>query len=186
MLSLPPASSDYTSVSMDLTFNSGTTTQTVMIPIIGDNVVESTESFTVSLTSADSAVTLNPSTTTVTILDDDDDSKFWCMEQRWEKVSIHMCIMLLLGLVPTLMSLIPVVHVQRSWHSTRKSWQSLSLSALQVLKIARNRGRAFIRDELNSQANITSHFWLKVVCKNGGLFSGEYGTCLCTVHTVID
>ena len=71
---LSPASSDYTTVSMDLTFNSGTTTQTVMIPILGDNVVESTESFTVSLTSADSAITLNPSTTTVTI--QDDDSKF--------------------------------------------------------------------------------------------------------------
>ena len=71
---LPPASSDYTTVSMDLTFNSGATTQTVMIPIIGDNVVESTESFTVSLTSADSAVTLNPLATTVTI--QNDDSKF--------------------------------------------------------------------------------------------------------------
>ena len=70
----PPAPSDYTSVFMDLTFNSGTTNQTVMIPIVGDNVVESTESFTMSLTSADSAVTLNPSTTTVTI--QDDDSKF--------------------------------------------------------------------------------------------------------------
>ena len=88
MLSLPPASSDYMTVSMDLTFNSGTTTQTVMIPIVGNNVVESTESFTVSLTSADSAVALNPSTTIVTILDDDDDSKFWCMRRRWEEVSI--------------------------------------------------------------------------------------------------
>ena len=85
----PPAPSDYTSVSMDLTFNSGTTARTVMIPIVGDNMVESTESFTVSLTSADSAVTLNPSTTTITIQNDDDDSKFWCMEQRWEEVSIR-------------------------------------------------------------------------------------------------
>ena len=68
---LPPAPSDYTSVTRGLTFNSGTTTQTVMVPIVGDNVVESTESFTVSLTSADSAVTLSPSTTTVTIQDDD-------------------------------------------------------------------------------------------------------------------
>ena len=70
---LPPAPSDYMTVSMDLTFNSGTTTQTMMIPIVGDNVVESTESFSVSLTSADSAV--SPSTTTVTI-EDDDDGKF--------------------------------------------------------------------------------------------------------------
>ena len=68
---LPPASSDYMTVSMDLTFNSGNTTQTMMIPIVGDNVVESTESFSVSLTSADNAVTLSPSTTTVTIQDDD-------------------------------------------------------------------------------------------------------------------
>ena len=68
---LPPALSDYTSVSTDLTFNSGTTNQTVMIPIVGDNVVESTESFSVSLTTGDSAVMLNPSTATVTIQDDD-------------------------------------------------------------------------------------------------------------------
>ena len=59
---------------MDLTFNSGTTNQTVMIPIVGDNVVESTESFTVSLTSA---VMLNPQTTTVTI--QDDDSEMHCI-----------------------------------------------------------------------------------------------------------
>ena len=68
---LPPASSDYTTVSMDLTFNAGSTNQTVMIPITGDTVVESTESFTVSLTTGGSAVTLNPSTTTVTIEDND-------------------------------------------------------------------------------------------------------------------
>ena len=74
---LPPASSDYTSVSMNLTFNNGNTNQTVMIPIIGDNVVESTESFTVSLTTGDSAVNLSPQTTTVTI--QDDDSKHWCI-----------------------------------------------------------------------------------------------------------
>ena len=57
---------------MDLTFNSGDTNQTVMIPIVDDNVVESTESFTVSLTTGDtSAVTLSSSTTTVTIQDED-------------------------------------------------------------------------------------------------------------------
>ena len=67
----PPAPSDYTTVSMDLTFNAGNTNQTVMIPITGDTMVESTESFTVSLVSADSAVILNSSTTTVTIKDDD-------------------------------------------------------------------------------------------------------------------
>ena len=77
---LPPAPSDYTTVFMELTFSGGTTNQTVMIPIVGDNVVESTESFTVSPTSADSAVLLSPHSTTVTI--EDDDSKFRYMGKK--------------------------------------------------------------------------------------------------------
>ena len=56
---------------MVLTFNAGTATQTVMIPIVGDNVVEGTESFTVSLTTGESAINLSPQTATVTIQDDD-------------------------------------------------------------------------------------------------------------------
>ena len=56
---------------MELTFNADNTTQTVMIPIVGDNVVENTKSFTMSLMTVDSAVTLGQSTTTVNILDDD-------------------------------------------------------------------------------------------------------------------
>ena len=56
---------------MDLTFNADNTNQIVMISIVGDNEVEGTESFTVSLTTGDSAVTLSPQTTTVTIQDDD-------------------------------------------------------------------------------------------------------------------
>ena len=75
---LPPASSDYTTVSMNLTFNAGTTTRTVMIPILGDNVEEDNETFTLSLTNmaGETAVTLNPQTTTVTI--NNDDGK-WCL-----------------------------------------------------------------------------------------------------------
>ena len=67
----PPIATDYTSVAMDLTFNADNTNQTVMIPIVGDNVVEGTESFTVSLTTGDNAINLSPQTTTVTIQDDD-------------------------------------------------------------------------------------------------------------------
>ena len=48
-----------------------------MIPIVGDIVVESTETFSVSLTSVDSAVILNPQTTTVTI--QDYDSEMHCI-----------------------------------------------------------------------------------------------------------
>ena len=67
----PPIATDYTSVTMVLTFNADNTNRTVMIPIVGDNVVEGTESFTVSLTTGDSAINLSPQTTTVTIQDDD-------------------------------------------------------------------------------------------------------------------
>ena len=55
----------------ELTFNADNANQIVMIPIIGDNVVEGTESFSVSLTTVDSAVMLIPQTTTVIIQDDD-------------------------------------------------------------------------------------------------------------------
>ena len=73
----PPAPSDYTTVTTMLTFNAGSTNQTVMLPIIDNMVEEVTKSFTVSLsnTAGDGAVMLNPSTTTVTI--QDDDSKLW-------------------------------------------------------------------------------------------------------------
>ena len=56
---------------MELTFNSGTRTRNVMITIGDDTTVEGAEPFTVSLTTEDGAVTLNPQTTTVTIQDDD-------------------------------------------------------------------------------------------------------------------
>ena len=73
---------------MDLTFSAGSTNQTVMIPIIDNMVEEVTESFTVSLsnTTGDSAVMLNPSTTTVTI--QDDDSKFCGIKEEEE---VNMC-----------------------------------------------------------------------------------------------
>ena len=61
----------------------------MMVPILGGDVVESTESFTVSLTSGDSAVTLNPSTTSVTIQDDDGGFlRGGCMEEEIDMESI--------------------------------------------------------------------------------------------------
>ena len=41
------------------------------ISIVDDAVAESTETFTVSLNSADSDITFDPATCTVTVLDDD-------------------------------------------------------------------------------------------------------------------
>ena len=60
---------DYTTVSRSLTFNAGVTTQMVEVPIIDDHIVEQSEIINLTLVSADSAVILNPSTSTITIED---------------------------------------------------------------------------------------------------------------------
>jgi hypothetical protein len=72
------AGSDYSAQSGTVTFPSSTTDpagsaqQTITIPIINDSVLENSETFNVTLTSPSSNATLgNPSTATVTIVDDD-------------------------------------------------------------------------------------------------------------------
>ncbi|MBK1717504.1 Calx-beta domain-containing protein [Thiocystis violacea] len=61
------AGSDYTATSGTLTFLAGDTEQTVAVPILNDEVAESTESFTLEVSGADT----NTATGTGTILDDD-------------------------------------------------------------------------------------------------------------------
>ncbi len=61
------AGSDYTAVSGTLTFTEGQTKKAVWVPITDDAVAESSESFTLNVSSADS----NSVTASVTILDDD-------------------------------------------------------------------------------------------------------------------
>ena len=60
-------------MSRDLTFNANTPTQTVEIPTTGDMVLEMSESFSLSLSQmpVDTAVILNPASTTINIQDDD-------------------------------------------------------------------------------------------------------------------
>ena len=65
------AGMDYTLVSRSLTFNADLTIQVVDVPIIDDHVVENSENINLTLVSADSAVILNPSTSTITIKDVD-------------------------------------------------------------------------------------------------------------------
>ena len=61
---------DYTSLSMDLTFNSVTTSQMVTVATSTDTVIEDEETFTLSLTENDDAVNmLTPQSATVTITD---------------------------------------------------------------------------------------------------------------------
>jgi hypothetical protein len=62
---------DYTPVSGMLTFAPGTTTQTVLVPVLGDTVVEPNETFSVSLSGAVNAVISTPAAALGTVLDDD-------------------------------------------------------------------------------------------------------------------
>ena len=61
---------DYTSLSMVLTFNSGTSSQMVTVATSNDSVIEDEETFTLALTEDDDAVNmLSPQSVTVTITD---------------------------------------------------------------------------------------------------------------------
>ncbi|MFT3736278.1 MAG: Calx-beta domain-containing protein [Rhodocyclaceae bacterium] len=64
------AGSDYTSTSGTLTFPAGTTSLTITVPITNDTAVESTENFSITLSSPGNA-TLGTSSVTTSILDND-------------------------------------------------------------------------------------------------------------------
>lgn len=67
------AGTDYTTTSGTLTFPQGTTTQTIIVPIIGDNTVELDETFNVTLSNPTSA-TISTGTSVGTITNDDTSS----------------------------------------------------------------------------------------------------------------
>ena len=60
---------DYRPVYRSLTFNAAVTTQIVQVPIIDDHIVEHSEIINLTLVSTDSDVILNPSNSTITIVD---------------------------------------------------------------------------------------------------------------------
>ncbi|GEM_PF-1092979 len=64
------APSDYTATSDNLTFNPGETSKTIDVPVIGDTIDESDETFFVNLSNATNA-TISDSQGTGTIIDDD-------------------------------------------------------------------------------------------------------------------
>ena len=59
---------------MDFTFDSVNDQHCVNVSIVDDNVLEGTESFFGSLTTADTATVLNPNRTDVQIFEDSSDS----------------------------------------------------------------------------------------------------------------
>ena len=69
------ATVDYIVTSSDMTFNACTSSETVTIPILEDDIVEGFETIVVTLTSADPAAIVNPSSASVTI--EDNDGKRW-------------------------------------------------------------------------------------------------------------
>ena len=66
-----PAGIDYEAVTTNLSFNGSMVTQVVNIPILDDLIVDNDESFCVTLTTNDIAVTLRLQTTCITIRDND-------------------------------------------------------------------------------------------------------------------
>jgi len=63
---------DFPNISVDVTLNTSSTTQTVIVPILNDVVPENIEYFSLDLMSNDPAVTLNPATIYINVLDDID------------------------------------------------------------------------------------------------------------------
>ena len=78
LLSLLTESSDYNSVSMVLTFNADTPSQTVSIIITTDNIVENQEWFILSLNTTDSAVIPQSIFSTVSITDQTSEYLYAC------------------------------------------------------------------------------------------------------------
>ena len=66
------AAVDFPDISINLTFNISSPTQTVMLPILNDMAVEDLEYFSLALMSSDPDVTLNPASANITIVDDTD------------------------------------------------------------------------------------------------------------------
>ena len=76
----PIGGMDFLNMSIDLTFNTSSPIQTVMVAILDDMVPEDIENFSLVLMSTDHAVTLNPVTANISILDDIDCTLKRCLE----------------------------------------------------------------------------------------------------------
>ena len=65
------AGREYTLVSTNVTFSASTSTQTVNISMLDNEIVTGSTTFSVSLTTADPAAILKPASADITIEDDD-------------------------------------------------------------------------------------------------------------------
>ena len=69
--SLSPAGSDYTAITMPVTFEAGSTRATVNVQIIEDSEIEGSKIFTAVLSISEPNVMIGDGTASVTILDID-------------------------------------------------------------------------------------------------------------------
>lgn len=85
------AGADYTPISGTLTFTMGESQKYITVPILNDNLNEGDESFLVSLSNPDSTVIAGPSTTRVTIVNDE--RGLWSPVINLPIVPIHMSLL---------------------------------------------------------------------------------------------
>ena len=75
--------SDFSPLTVVLTFQPGTNGQCTSIAIVNDSILENDEDLLVELTTSDEAVALNPSSATITI-EDNDSKKIKINNYFWE------------------------------------------------------------------------------------------------------
>ena len=71
------AGDDYTALDGTLTFAPGETQKVIAIALVNDTLVESDETFTLTLSSPTGAALGSPSQAVLTILDDDEQIMYW-------------------------------------------------------------------------------------------------------------
>ena len=81
-LSSTAGSDYYDPVVTTVTFEGGVMSVSYPVPILNDNVIEDTETFTVTLNTSESYVNIVDGTATVTILDDDSELYHISVEEQ--------------------------------------------------------------------------------------------------------
>ena len=135
---------DFPNISVDVTLNTSSTTQTVMVPILNDVVPENIEYFSLDLMSNDPAVTLNPATIYINVLDDIDSTL------KSPDICISYLCQYTVEIVPFLVSVI-TIGFNPATYSVRESAGDVSVT-LSVLAGTLGRDVTVILTTTNSTA----------------------------------
>ena len=135
---------DFPNISVDVTLNTSSTTQTVIVPILNDVVPENIEYFSLDLMSNDPAVTLNPATIYINVLDDIDSTL------KSPDICISYLCQYTVEIVPFLVSVI-TIGFNPATYSVRESAGDVSVT-LSVLAGTLGRDVTVILTTTNSTA----------------------------------